>query len=59
MNEYRVTVEYHGSVTTEVEANSEDEARDKGIEEADEMIHVNLSVYDVRIRKTKEGIDAM
>jgi len=53
MPEYRVTVEYHGEVTTEVEAINEDEARTKGIDEADEIIHVNLGVYDVRVKGVK------
>lgn len=48
---YRVTVEYHSRASTEVEADNEDEAERIGIEECDEMMCANATVYDLTVRE--------
>lgn len=48
---YKVTYEYRGKVTVEVEAASEREAEQIGLREADEC--VELSVCDVQVREVK------
>lgn len=46
---YKVTYEYHGKITVEVEAPDEKAAEVVGLEEADEFIQGQLSVYDVTV----------
>ncbi len=50
---YKVTYEYRGKVTVEVEAESETAAEQAGLEEADESINEALSLYDVVIRQVE------
>jgi hypothetical protein len=48
---FKVTYEYRGIVTVEVEAADEKEADTKGLAEADSLIGVNLSVYDASVEE--------
>ena len=48
MPKYEITVEYRGKNTIEIEADNKDDAIDRAI---DEMIDVNLHVYDVKVRE--------
>lgn len=48
---YKVTYEYRGTVTVDVEADNEGKAEDAGMQEADEAISRNLSLYDVEVRE--------
>lgn len=52
MNKYRVTYEYRGRVTVEVEAETEAAAEKAGLAEADEAIPSNLSLYNATVRQT-------
>lgn len=47
---YRVTYEYRGQVTVEVEADTEDAAIGSGSEQAATDIHGNLNLYGVTPR---------
>lgn len=53
MMKYKVTYEYRGRVTVEVDALSESEAEVVGLEEADSCINGSLSVYDCTVREVK------
>jgi len=48
MPKYEITVEYRGKNTIEIEADNKDDAIDRAI---DEMIDINLHVYDVKVRE--------
>lgn len=48
---YKVTYEYRGKVTVEVEAKNKEEAENIGLEEADSYINGCLTVYDVIVRE--------
>lgn len=48
---FRVTYEYRGRVTVDVEAADEKEADKKGLAEADSAIGGNLFVYDVQVEE--------
>lgn len=48
---FKVTYEYRGTVTVEVEAADEKEADTKGLTEADSMIGANLSVYNAQVEE--------
>lgn len=48
---YKVTYEYRGKVTVEVEAENEKSAESAGLVEADELINGSLTVYDVTVRE--------
>lgn len=48
---FKVTYEYRGKVTVEVEAADEKEADTKGLAEADESIIHNLSVYNADVEE--------
>jgi len=48
MPKYEITVEYRGTNTIEIEADNKDDAIDRAI---DEMIDINLHVYDVKVRE--------
>ena len=48
---YKVTYEYRGKVTVEVEADSPEDAQRRGLEEADEAINGSLSVYDWTVKE--------
>jgi hypothetical protein len=47
---YKVTYEYRGKVTIEVEADNEKDAENKGLPDADEAIAGNLQLYDVSVK---------
>lgn len=47
MKTYKVRVEYREHFTVTVEAESEKEAEQKGIEEAEELLRINASAYSV------------
>ncbi len=49
MKTYKVTYEYRGKVTVEVEAETESDAERDGLKEADDYIGGNLSVYDSKV----------
>lgn len=51
---YKVTCEYRGKVTVEVEAENAREAEQLGLIEAGESIQSNLAIYDVRARECPE-----
>jgi len=55
---YKVTYEYRGTVTLDVEAPSAEEAENAGQREADEAIVGALSVYDVTARPAPASRDA-
>lgn len=48
---YKVTYEYRGTVEVEVEARNEVEADELGIDEADELIKQNLSIYGATVKQ--------
>lgn len=48
MKKYKVTYEYRGKVTVEVEAEDEKQAERFGLDEADECIAGSLMVYDTK-----------
>ena len=47
---YKVTYEYRGTVTVDVDAKDEKEAEDKAMDQTDELIIGCLTVYDVQVR---------
>lgn len=51
---YKVTVEYRGTYTTEVEAKSEEEADKLAVEESDGGLSGFLYVYGVDVEKIEE-----
>lgn len=53
MPKYEITVEYRGKNTIEIEADNKDDAIDRAI---DEMIDVNLHVYDVKAREVSNAM---
>lgn len=56
MNKYRVTYEYRGRVTIEVNAEDAAAAEKKGQAEADEYIYGNLALYDSTARKIDQAL---
>lgn len=51
--QYKVTYEYRGKVTVDVEANNEEQADIIGMEEADQLIAGALTVYDSQVREVE------
>ena len=54
---YKVTYEYRGKITVDVEAKDEKEAEILGLEEADSHINCSLSVYDVTVEEKENYED--
>ncbi len=53
MPKYKVTYEYRGKVTVEIEATDETQAEHIGLAEADDDIGTRLELYDVTFREIK------
>lgn len=48
---YKVTYKYEAKATVEVEADSEKEAKDNGMAEADEIAANNMNLADVKVER--------
>lgn len=46
---FKARVEYHAVVTVEIEADDEKHAEKLAVEEADDYIDGNISVYDIKL----------
>lgn len=51
---YKVTYEYRGKITVEIEAENEEQADIIGLKEADEHINGCLTVYDSHAEEVKD-----
>lgn len=53
---FKVTYEYRGKVTVDVDARNKEEAEELGIKEADEFITGHLSIYDIEVKPIEKHI---
>lgn len=51
---YKLIYEYRARVPVEVEADSEEEAQEKGLSDADDYLQGYLSVYGIEVKEIKE-----